>query len=166
MVAIGVQRVHMEKALADERESCDDVVAVEEPLEIRVLVDGEEGLGRAISVTMRTTGNDTELAIGFLHGEGLLRDWRSVRRVRPAGPSGNVLLVELQPGVDLDLARLQRNFYTTSSCGVCGQSSLEALDVSGYATVEKDDHDALLRLGTPGAAQDPSPRNGTDRAHG
>ena len=121
MVAIGVQRVHVEKALADGRESCDDMVAIEEPLEIRVLCDGEEGLGRAISVTMRTPGNDTELALGFLHGEGLLRDWRSVRRVRPAGPTGNVLRVELQPGVDLDLARLQRNFYTTSSCGVCGR---------------------------------------------
>ena len=130
MVAIGVQRVHMEKALADERESCDDVVAVEEPLEIRVLVDGEEGLGRAISVTMRTPGNDTELALGFLHGEGLLRDWRSVRRVRPAGPTGNVLRVELQPGVDLDLARLQRNFYTSSSCGVCGKASIEAVTSS------------------------------------
>ena len=122
MVAIGVQRVRVEKALADGRESCDDVVAVEEPLEIRVLCDGEEGLGRAISVTMRTPGNDTELALGFLHGEGLLRDWRSVRRVRPAGPTGNVLRVELQPGVELDLARLQRNFYTSSSCGVCGKA--------------------------------------------
>ena len=129
MVAIGIQRVHVEKALADGRESC-DVVAVEEPLEIRVLCDGEEGLGRAISVTMRTPGNDTELALGFLHGEGLLRDWRSVRRVRPAGPTGNVLRVELQPGVDLDLARLQRNFYTSSSCGVCGKASIEAVTSS------------------------------------
>ncbi len=151
MVAIGVQRVHVEKALADGRESCDDVVAVEEPLEIRVLCDGEEGLGRAISVTMRTPGNDTELALGFLHGEGLLRDWRSVRRVRPAGPTGNVLRVELQPGVDLDLARLQRNFYTSSSCGVCGKASIEAVTSSVLVRRIEPDWtiDGRLLLGLP-----------------
>ena len=151
MVAIGVQRVRVEKTLADWRESCDDVVAVEEPLEIRVLLDGEEGLGRAISVTMRTPGNDTELALGFLHGEGLLCDWRSVRRVRPAGPTGNVLRVELQPGVDLDLARLQRNFYTSSSCGVCGKASIEAVTSSVLVRRMEPDWtiDGRLLLGLP-----------------
>jgi FdhD protein len=151
MEAIGVQRVGVEKARADGRESCDDVVAVEEPLEIRVLCDGESGLGHAISVTMRTPGNDTELALGFLHSEGLLRDWRSVRRVRPAGPTGNVLRVELQPGVDLDLARLQRNFYTTSSCGVCGKASIEAVTSSVLVRRMEPDWtiDCRLLLGLP-----------------
>jgi FdhD protein len=130
MDAIGIQHVSVEKARAEGRERHDDVVAIEEPLEIRVLADGEEGLGRPISVTMRTPGHDTELALGFLFGEGLLRDWRSVRRVRPAGPTGNVLRVELQRGIELDLARLQRNFYTTSSCGVCGKASIEAVTSS------------------------------------
>lgn len=132
MDAIGIEHVAVEKVGIAGRVRYDDVVAVEQPLEIRVLCDGEEGLGRAISVTMRTPGHDTELTLGFLFGEGLVRDWRSVRRVRPAGPTGNVLRVELQPGIALDLERLQRNFYTSSSCGVCGKASIEAVTSSVF----------------------------------
>lgn len=130
MDAIGTQRVTVGQARDGAVARQEDVVAIEEPLEIRVAGDGEPGLGRAISVTMRTPGHDTELALGFLYGEGLLHDWRSVRRVRPAGPTGNVLRVELQPGVAFDMDRLQRNFYTSSSCGVCGKASIEAVTSS------------------------------------
>ena len=130
MDAIGIRQVCVEKTGSGAREPHRDVVAIEEPLEIRVLCDGEDGPGRAISVTMRTPGHDAELALGFLFSEGLLRDWRSVRRVRPAGPTGNVIRLELQPGVEPDFARLQRNFYTTSSCGVCGKASIEAVTTS------------------------------------
>lgn len=130
MDAIGTQRVTVGQARDGAVAPHEDLVAIEEPLEIRVAADGEAGLGRAISVTMRTPGHDTELALGFLYGEGLLRDWRSVRRVRPAGPTGNVLQVELQPGVAFDMTRLQRNFYTSSSCGVCGKASIEAVTSS------------------------------------
>jgi FdhD protein len=105
-----------------------DAIAVEEPLEIRLRKDGAED--RAISITMRTPGNDSELALGFLHGEGLIRTSGDVLDVRPCGPSGNVVRVTVRADLPLDLDRLHRNFYTTSSCGVCGKASIEAVTAS------------------------------------
>ncbi|HEU5136184.1 MAG TPA: formate dehydrogenase accessory sulfurtransferase FdhD [Steroidobacteraceae bacterium] len=110
-----------------------DAIAVEEPLEIRLLKDGladNGGTGRPISITMRTPGNDSELALGFLYGEGLLREPRDVVDVRPCGPTGNVVRVTVRADLPLDLERLNRNFYTTSSCGVCGKASIEAVTAS------------------------------------
>jgi FdhD protein len=110
-----------------------DVIAVEEPLEIRVMRDGlpeadeNGGTGRSISVTMRTPGNDAELALGFLHAEGIVREARDVVDVGTCGPTANVIRVTVRADLPLDLARLQRNFYTTSSCGVCGKTSIEAV---------------------------------------
>ncbi len=100
-----------------EREGVADEVAVEEPLEIRVD-------GKPIAVTMRTPGNDEELALGFLHGEGLIDE------PRPAAPppdlAGNAIEVEgpllVDPGT--------RNFYATSSCGVCGKGAIEQVAVA------------------------------------
>jgi FdhD protein len=102
-----------------------DAIAVEEPLEIRLLQDG--GTARPISITMRTPGNDAELALGFLYGEGLLREPRDVVDVAPCGSSGNVIRVTVRADLPLSLDRLNRNFYTTSSCGVCGKASIEAV---------------------------------------
>jgi len=110
-----------------ERHDVDDCVAVEEPLEIRVAREGEGGSGRAVSITMRTPGHDRELAAGFLYGEGLIRDRSDVVAIAPCGQSGNVIRVELPRGSTLDLSRLERNFYTSSSCGVCGKASIEAV---------------------------------------
>src|SRR5262245_42955201 len=110
-----------------------DVIAVEEPLEIRVMRDGmpeadeNGGTGRSISVTMRTPGNDAELALGFLYGEGIIHAPGDVADVGACGPTGNVIRVTVRADLPLDLARLQRNFYTTSSCGVCGKASIEAV---------------------------------------
>jgi len=106
-------------------ESRDDLVVVEEPLEIRLAGLGEPGPGRPIAITMRTPGNDTNLALGFLHGEGLIRSRRDVASIRESGT--NVVRVELAANVPFDFARLERNFYTSSSCGVCGKASLEAV---------------------------------------
>lgn len=92
-----------------------DVVAVEEPLEIRVN-------GRPVAVTMRTPGNDEELALGFCLSEGL----RPVRAHPPEDLAANAVEVEA-PG--FDPARIQRSFYTTSSCGVCGKGAIEAVAV-------------------------------------
>jgi len=112
-----------------------DVVATEEPLEIRLgyFVDGEHR-ERSISVTMRTPGKDLELAVGFLYTEGIISRAADVASVGPCGPPAsdgliNVVRVELSPGVNVDLDRLERHFYTSSSCGVCGKSSLEAVKV-------------------------------------
>ena len=110
-----------------------DAIAVEEPLEIRVMRDGlpeadeNGGMGRSISITMRTPGNDAELALGFLHGEGVVRASHDVVDVGPCGPTGNVVRVTVRADLPLDLASLTRNFYTTSSCGVCGKASIDAV---------------------------------------
>ena len=126
-----------------------DAIAVEEPLEIRLLKDGAArrddngGTGRPVSITMRTPGNDAELALGFLYGEGMLREPRDVVDVRPCGPTGNVMRVTVRADLPLDLDRLERNFYTTSSCGVCGKASIEAVTAS--AGIRARDSDLVVR---------------------
>lgn len=108
-----------------------DLLAVEEPLEVRVVVE-ESGRRRRhpIAVTMRTPGQDFELAAGFLHGEGALTDRRAVAGIAYCQEGGaeearNIVEVTLAPGAAFDPARFSRNVYTSSSCGVCGRGSLE-----------------------------------------
>ena len=119
----------------------DDILVTEEPLEIRLghgpLYDRKEF---RLSVTMRTPGHDEELALGFLFTEGLIADPAEVVRVEHCThvkpeERGNVVRAELCPDVELDPARWQRNFYTTSSCGVCGKSSLEAVHAQCRRTI-------------------------------
>lgn len=107
------------------REDAEDVVVVEEPLEIRL---GE----RAVSVTLRTPGDDFDLGAGFLMSEAILRDPGDIASIRHWG-SPNVVRVDVREGVQVDLQRLQRNFYSTSSCGVCGKTSIDALRVQTAA---------------------------------
>lgn len=123
-----VRQVSIDAMRDDQLSAREDVVVIEEPLEIRVARSGETGTGTAISITMRTPGQDIDLAVGFLHGEGILRSSADIADVRPCGPTGNIVKVELAPAVELDPARMQRNFYTTSSCGVCGNASLDAVE--------------------------------------
>jgi len=107
-----------------------DLLAVEEPLAIRLSCDSDNRrVHRVVSVTMRTPGHDRELAVGFLFTEGIVATRGQVLSVH-ACKSGNVVRVALRPGVAVDLARLERHFYTASSCGVCGKTSLEAVRVS------------------------------------
>jgi FdhD protein len=94
-----------------------DRVAVEEPLEIRV--DGEP-----VAVTMRTPGHDEELALGFLRSEGV----PAVSAAPPRDLAANTVEVDVDGGFDRE--RLRRNFYTSSSCGVCGKGALEAVAVT------------------------------------
>lgn len=106
-----------------------DELAVEEALEIRLKSDGEI---RPLAVTMRTPGADEELALGFLYGEGVIRSPGDVISVDqppppPGGQMGNLVEVELRAGLNPDLAPLERHFYTTSACGLCGKASLDAL---------------------------------------
>ena len=107
-----------------------DVLAVEDPLEIRLGcdVDGRR-VRRAISITMRTPGHDLELAVGFLFTEGIIAAPDQLMRVGACG-AGNVACVDLVPGLAVDLSRLERNFYAASSCGVCGKASLKAVRVA------------------------------------
>lgn len=99
----------------------DDTLAVEEPLEIRVN-------DKPVSVTLRTPGADFDLAAGFLFTESILRGGDDVESYRHWG-SPNVVRVALREGVSVDLQRLQRHFYSTSSCGVCGKTSIDAVRV-------------------------------------
>jgi FdhD protein len=107
-----------------------DLLAVEEPLEIRVG-------SRPVSITMRTPGHDFDLAAGFLFAEGMLTDASQISNIRYTRPEGNPrqaansVTVDLQPDVEIDLARLERHFYTSSSCGVCGKASIEAIESTG-----------------------------------
>jgi FdhD protein len=123
-----VRRILIDAMRGGQFRSHEDLVVVEEPLEIRLARLAEPGSGRAISITMRTPGHDVELAVGFLHGEGLIRSRKDIASARICGPASNVVRVELAADVPLDLARLERNFYTSSSCGVCGKASLEAVN--------------------------------------
>lgn len=117
-----------------------DLLAVEEPLEIRLAFP--DGRHNALSITMRTPGHDTELAAGFLFAEGIVRDPKDIKRIAHCGPKlhgrngggeaslaqpSNTIRVDLVDGSEIDLKKLERHFYTTSSCGVCGKSSIEAL---------------------------------------
>jgi FdhD protein len=123
--------VPVQKIEGDSSAAFQDLVATEEPLEIR--------LGsKSISVTMRTPGHDFELAAGFLFSEGILRGAGQIREIRwshneSGNPRqvGNSVTVDLNPGVEVDLDRLERHFYTTSSCGVCGKASIEAIESQG-----------------------------------
>jgi len=108
-----------------------DLLVTEEPLEIRV---NAAGIDHQISVTMRTPGNDFELAVGFLTTESVIAGRADVDQVRycvggPTEQEYNIVTVALRPGVAFDESLVRRNFYTTSSCGVCGKASLEALEV-------------------------------------
>ncbi len=135
-----------------------DYLTVEEPLQIRV---GD----RDVSVTMRTPGHDFDLAAGFLFSEGLLESPEQIASIQHSGPEsqqrqrGNSVTVTLRPGVSLDLERLQRNFYATSSCGVCGKASIESLEVQGcsrFVTGEARIAPDIIH-GLPGALRNAQP---------
>ena len=99
-----------------ERDGEPDSVAIEEPLEIRAA-------GEPVAVTMRTPGHDEELALGFLHGEGLIDG------PREAGPTDDFAANVVEVAGPLSRAVPERRFYTTSSCGVCGKGALEEVAV-------------------------------------
>jgi FdhD protein len=103
-----------------------DHVVVEEPLLIQLAWPGGS---QAISVTMRTPGADAELALGFLFGEGIVLADAEIRNVNVDvdGAAGNSVTVELVSAPTQDLSTAERNFYMTSSCGVCGKASLDAV---------------------------------------
>lgn len=155
-----VERVSV---IAGDRETT-DFLAVEEPLEIRIgFEENGKRLHRAISITMRTPGHDGELAAGFLFTEGIVKRPGEIDQIRHCGLkvgrqktvldraaalNSNTIRVDLADASGLDLKRLERHFYTSSSCGVCGKSSIEAVaanakplaktDLQIYATVLKE----------------------------
>ena len=140
--------------IRSDEEKFEDFLAVEEPLEIRLGFSNNGKLEhRAISITMRTPGNDAELAAGFLFTEGIIKSPDQIKQIRHCGLAigkgkgainraralnSNTIRVDISEGVDIDLKRLERHFYTTSSCGVCGKSSIDALKTGAEKIADKD----------------------------
>jgi FdhD protein len=136
-----------------------DTLATEEPLEIRVVPAPAQGAATAdarhpVAVTMRTPGADFELAMGFLFAEGVVDHPDQVAAIRYCVGEGreqqfNIVNVFLAPGTPFDPAASQRNFYVTSSCGVCGKASIEAVRELGCPRVTgsvRVDVAGLLRM--------------------
>ena len=120
-----------------------DSLSVEEPLEIRVAWgDLETRTVEALAVTMRTPGEDFDLVAGFLLGEGIVNSADELEELTycrgQETQEYNVVEARLRPGVRFDLERLRRNVFTSSSCGVCGKASLEAVAFSGCTNLEDE----------------------------
>lgn len=135
------KRVSITRVINDNGESVSDVLAIEEPLEIRLEYGpANERKVQNVSVTMRTPGNDAELATGFLFTEGVVKNIEDIaavehRFIACAENKENVVQVKLAEGAVPNLHNTERNFYTTSSCGVCGKGSIAAI-----RTVSSFDH--------------------------
>ena len=129
-----ISPVNIIKVTLDDSIEKSDLVVVEEPLEIRLgygNLDNRQQL--SVSVTMRTPTHDFELALGFLYSEGIITSYNQILSIKYCVDAGkqateNIVRVELKPEVIFNAQSLQRNFYATSSCGVCGKASIEAID--------------------------------------
>ena len=125
----------------------EDHLAIEEPLEIRLVYYDKDGTqhSQSLSITMRTPGHDFELATGFLISENILKSHDDIETIDFCGPKNgelnlnNIVKITLKPDLEIEWSRLQRHFYTTSSCGVCGKTSLEALENGACQWLEPDD---------------------------
>ena len=114
-----------------------DVLATEEPMEIR-LISGDNK--QTVAVTMRTPGSDFELAAGFLYGEGIISSRDDIKKISycvdvDAEQQYNIVNVELWAGHEYDPRPLERHFYTSSACGVCGKESLDQLEIRGCSVI-------------------------------
>ncbi len=108
--------------------SAEDLLAVEQPLEIRIVYGDENNRQQKnISVTMCTPGHDAELATGFLFTEGIISGKKDI--LNCTSPGDNIIIVELRQGISFDPKKIERHFYTSSSCGVCGKSSIDAVKI-------------------------------------
>lgn len=146
MIPRMVSLARVEEWCDGEMRAIQDYLVGEEPLEIRV---GDA----ALSVTMRTPGHDLELATGFLFTEGLIRGRNQIASVQHEPDEkqngANRVRVDISAGVTLDAESTRRNFYTTSSCGVCGKASIDAVRVQKIAPPNPDcrvDPEALCGL--------------------
>jgi len=150
-------RVPVKRAGESQYTDDSDWLVIEEPLEIQLVHGtGGERHTHSLSVTMRTPGADLDLAAGFLLTEGIIRQSSDIQEMayaidkETAERSDNIIVVELAPEVQFDIDGLQRNFYATSSCGVCGKASIEALSSPSFHKVNGDglliDRSALTAL--------------------
>ncbi|MBS1587104.1 MAG: formate dehydrogenase accessory sulfurtransferase FdhD [Bacteroidetes bacterium] len=134
MLKTSVAYTEIRKVKGDNIVPAEDVLAAEEPLEIRLEYNSGAGpLQKSVSITMRTPGNDMELATGFLFSEGIITSAGDIANIRhlnygcQEGNGDNIIIAELAEGIVPDIQKLERHFYTTSSCGVCGKASIGAI---------------------------------------
>jgi FdhD protein len=139
------KKIEIIRQTSGRAERLDDWVAMEEPLEIRIVFGPNASRKtRNLAVTMRTPGNDFELATGFLVSEGIVSCSDHIIRQRFSGPipvgqeRSNTVELELSPSVEFELRKLRRHFYTTSSCGVCGKASLDAIKSDSIVPIVSD----------------------------
>lgn len=110
-----------------------DLVVNEEPLQIKLqFTENSEWVEKPLSITMRTPGNDFELAIGFLFSEGIINSINDILQIRycetvKEEEKGNVVIIKLSPNISVDLKNLNRYFYTNSSCGICGKTIIDSI---------------------------------------
>lgn len=148
----GVRHVEVERSYGGNCTIAVDVLAVEEPLEMRIqwMHEGRPRLD-TVAVTMRTPGHDEELAVGFLFTEGLIRERAEISDVWSC--RSGAMRVVLDPSVALDLSRLERRAYTTSACGACGKTSMNALAATpAWALAPNEPTVSLRHLGALPAA--------------
>lgn len=130
MVNTAVHRTVIKKINTASVVEMEDLLAAEEPMELRLLMGPpDDRTQKNLSVTMRTPGNDAELALGFLFTEGIIQSAEDVIDVRHLPGDENVIVATLHESVIPDIQQMERHFYTTSSCGVCGKSSIDAVKV-------------------------------------
>lgn len=133
LIDSSIQKVQIQRFTELDSDSREDLLAVEEPLEIRISYSYGNQIGlKSISVTMRTPENDKDLALGFLFTEGIIDSIDQVKsvsysKVDCSNNKENIVVVELNEGVEPNLGTADRNFCTTSSCGVCGKGSIQSI---------------------------------------
>lgn len=139
MKNVQATNVQIQKTIDGKLLETTDQVVVEEPLEIQIAFSTATGrMEKNIAVTMRTPGNDKELAAGFLFTEGMLTDPSSIQQITHKSYDENRILVTLQEDIQPQLPKTDRNFYSTSSCGICGKASIDAIYCSKSYSNEKD----------------------------
>jgi len=137
------KHINLLKVSAQNHSEQADQLAIEEPLEIQIEYGLTESRKRKnISITMRTPDNDDELAVGFLFTEGIIQNNSQIKKIHhiprwDPEPEENTILIELKEDIEIDLKKLERHFYTTSSCGVCGKASIEAIQTKGFLSLPK-----------------------------
>ena len=117
-------------------EKIDDLISIEEPLEISVKYkDQNQWVTNSLSITMRTPGHDKDLVRGFLFNEQIIQDLNEIESIEGIGEKvgqykiQNKILITLNNSKNIDISKIKRDFLTNSSCGVCGKSSLDALEI-------------------------------------
>lgn len=141
---VSIKHLSVQRINGTETSSFLDTLSVEEPLEIRLSYGSNtDRIQKNISVTMRTPGNDIDLAIGFLFTEGIISSFEDIKDAYPIktdclSQKQNIVQIDLKENFSPNLMQTDRNFYTTSSCGVCGKSSIQSIKtVSPFGSLIK-----------------------------